>query len=871
MKKLNCILTLLLLAMGLTRAMADDQTLSLGNYEEVVAGDWNEDQCYQGSWWMIAPTQFYVKHTGSQFIYTKEQLAQMAGKEVKGMSFVFYNQSSFSAIPRTINVWVKEIDDDAFAYNDEKKAYAYFDFDDAEKVLSDYTFDTDFVDYYCQNGELNLAFDKAFAYSGDKNLLVTITFDGDETAETSSDIEFYYNTDAENMAMSTNSDNVTFADYHESEDWPYAKGAGYTVSHATQLAQPLTQFTYQEAAKPEVKPAELSGTVSCDGEPIMGATVTLTSGETKYEVTSDAEGKYTLNIEAENVDKEYTLTAKAAGYEDYTIDHYTFASGETKTQDITMRKIVYPSVMTGTVSCDGEPIMGATVTLTSGETKYEVTSDAEGKYTLNIEAENVDKEYTLTAKAAGYEDYTIDHYTFASGETKTQDITMRKIVYPSVMTGTVSCDGEPIMGATVTLTSGETKYEVTSDAEGKYTLNIEAENVDKEYTLTAKAAGYEDYTIDHYTFASGETKTQDITMRKIEYPSVVTGTVSYDGEPQEGAVVKLTATDDSKLVYKATTGTDGTYRIKVVKSDKTYTLEVTCGGCEDYSEENVSFTPGEDTTKNIIMTKTPEPENSITLGKYDKMLADGTGDDVYVGHGYSWAAAPTNFSHSMTGSQIIYTKEQLAKMGGKAITQVNFIFRNECAYGTYPRTVKVWAQEIDDANFDYDDKAGLYMFYDYKDATVAVAGMEYAGELYDLIGNGELEIAFDKPINYSGNKNLLLTFTFEGTECCNTLDFNFFYNADMPKKAMSYFSDRRSFDEYAESVDWPYVNDDCTPKLEQPITRFFYTDAVTDNIDSTNSGNQTAKDSDAMYNLAGQRVSKTYKGIVVKNGKKYVN
>ena len=783
MKKLNCILTLLLLAMGLTRAMADDQTLSLGNYEEVVAGDWNEDQCYQGSWWMIAPTQFYVKHTGSQFIYTKEQLAQMAGKEVKGMSFVFYNQSSFSAIPRTINVWVKEIDDDAFAYNDEKKAYAYFDYNDAEKVLTDYAFDTDFVDYYCLNGELNLAFDKAFAYSGDKNLLVTITFDGDETAETSSDIEFYYNTDAENMTMSTNSDNVTFADYHESEDWPYAKGAGYTVSHATQLAQPLTQFTYQEAVKPEVKPAEL----------------------------------------------------------------------------------------TGIVSCDGEPIMGATVTLTSGETKYEVTSDAEGKYTLNIKAENVDKEYTLTAKAAGYEDYTIDHYTFASGETKTQDITMRKIVYPSVMTGIVSCDGEPIMGATVTLTSGETKYEVTSDAEGKYTLNIKAENVDKEYTLTAKAAGYEDYTIDHYTFASGETKTQDITMRKIEYPSVVTGTVSCDGEPQEGAVVKLTATDDSKLVYKATTGTDGTYRIKVVKSDKTYTLKVTCGGCEDYSEENVTFTPGEDTTKNIIMTKTPEPENSITLGKYDKMLADGTGDDVYVGHGYSWAAAPTNFSHSMTGSQIIYTKEQLAKMGGKAITQVNFIFRNECAYGTYPRTVKVWAQEIDDANFDYDDKAGLYMFYDYKDATVAVAGMEYAGELYDLIGNGELEIAFDKPINYSGNKNLLLTFTFEGTECCNTLDFNFFYNADMPKKAMSYFSDRRSFDEYAESVDWPYVNDDCTPKLEQPITRFFYTDAVTDNIDSTNSGNRTATGSDAMYNLAGQRVSKTYKGIVVKNGKKYVN
>lgn len=44
MKKLNYILMLLLLAVGATWAMADDHTLSLGNYDEVVAGDWNEDQ-----------------------------------------------------------------------------------------------------------------------------------------------------------------------------------------------------------------------------------------------------------------------------------------------------------------------------------------------------------------------------------------------------------------------------------------------------------------------------------------------------------------------------------------------------------------------------------------------------------------------------------------------------------------------------------------------------------------------------------------------------------------------------------------------------------------------------------------------------------
>ena len=527
---MNYILTLLLLAVGATWAMADDHTLSLGNYDEVVAGDWNEDQCYQGSWWMITPTQFNVKHTGSQFIYTKEQLAQMAGKEIKGMSFVFYNQGTFMPLPRTVNVWVKEIDDNAFAYSAEKKAYSYFEYGDAAKVLSDYAFDADFVDYYCLNGELELAFTSPFAYSGNKNLLVTITFDGDDTSETPSDIEFYYNTGADKMAMATCSDKTTFADYNESEDWPYATGGGSAISHGDKLAQPLTKFTYQEASKPVVKSAELAGTVKCDETPIAGATVTLTSGETKYEAETGAEGKYTLNIEAENIDKEYTLTAKAEGYEDYT---------------------------------SAEPVK------------------------------------------------------FASDEKKTLDISMTKKDVPSVLSGKVLCFGDntPVKNAVITIKNDNNEYSATSNESGEYTVSIVKS--EETYTLTAKADDFEDYVISNYTFTPGEPKIQNITMRKIEHPSVMTGTVTCDGEPVDGAIVKLTATDDSKLVYKATTCAEGTYVINVVKSDKTYTLKVTCGGCEDYTEENITFTPDKDMTKSIAMTKTPEPENSVTLGKYD--------------------------------------------------------------------------------------------------------------------------------------------------------------------------------------------------------------------------------------------------------------
>ena len=697
MRRINYIITLLLLAIGVNWAKADDQTLALGNYDEVVNGDWNEDQTYQGSWWMIAPTQFNVKHTGSQIIYTKSQLADLAGKEIKGLSFVYYNQGAFSAFPRTVNVWVKEIDDSEFAYDSAKKAYKYFEYSDATKATADYSFDFDFVEYYCMNGEISFNFDKPFAYSGEKNLLVTITFDGDDTSDSPTDIEFYYNTDAKNMAMTTCSDKSSFADFNESEDWPFATGGGSAISHATKLEQPLTKFSYQEASKPVEKPSVLSGKV---------------------------------------------------------------VSNE-----------------------DNAPVKDATITVKNDNNEYSATTDENGTYSIEV-----------------------------------------------------------------------TKSEET-------------------YTLTAKADGYEEKAIADLTFTPGEPKTQDITLIKIDNPSTMTGKVTCNGEPVEGAAVKLAAKDNKYITYSTKTSADGTYLLNVVKSEKTYTLTVTDGECEDYTEDNIAFTPGESTIKNISLTKAPEPENSVTLGKYDKMLKDGTGVDgeVYYGHGYSWAAAPTNFSHQYTGSEIIYTKEQLQKMAGKAISQINFVFHNESAYDAYPRTVNVWVKEIDNNAFDYDDKAGAYKFFDYEDASVAIANYGYDGELLDYAGgNGEMELVFDKPLNYSGEKNLLVALTFEGENTCNVLDFNFYYNPEQTKKAMTYFSDKYTFGDFAETEDWPYVNDDCVPSLEQPITRFFYTDAMgINNIATGNKANIKAN-GETTYNLAGQRVGKSYKGIVISNGKKFV-
>ena len=309
----------------------------------------------------------------------------MAGKEIKGLSFIYYNQGAFSGFPRTVNVWVKEIDDSEFAYDSAKKAYKYFEYSDATKTVANYVFDYDFSEYYCMNDEISFNFDKPFAYSGEKNLLVTITFDGNDTSDSPTDIEFYYNTEAENAAMTTCSDKSSFADFNESEDWPFANGGGSTLSHATKLAQPLTKFTFQEASKPALKSAELTGTVKCGENAVEDATVSLTDGKNVLCTVSAADGSYSVLVPAGDLDKNFTLKVTADGYEDYTsTETMKFASDEKKSLNINLVKKDVPSELSGKVVSneDNAPVKGATITVKNDNNEYSATTDETGAYSL---------------------------------------------------------------------------------------------------------------------------------------------------------------------------------------------------------------------------------------------------------------------------------------------------------------------------------------------------------------------------------------------------------------------------------------------------------------------------------------------------------
>ncbi len=213
-------------------------SLSIGDYDGLLENG-DDSQCYQGSFYDKCPTTFYLKHTGTQIIYTKEELANLAGKDIVRLKYPFNNLGGVQAYPRTVKVSLMETDATAFEYDSKTETYKFFDYDKATNVVAAYDFDYDFSEIYGLNGEFILNFDKPFTFNGDKNLLVVITCDGEDTSESPFDVNFFCNSDIKNRAMTYVNDNYSFDDFKETEDWPNTN-----LETGTKLELPVTQLVF---------------------------------------------------------------------------------------------------------------------------------------------------------------------------------------------------------------------------------------------------------------------------------------------------------------------------------------------------------------------------------------------------------------------------------------------------------------------------------------------------------------------------------------------------------------------------------------------------------------------------------------------------
>ncbi len=251
----------------------------------------------------------------------------------------------------------------------------------------------------------------------------------------------------------------------------------------------------------------LSGSVEyADGSPVPGARMSVRAAdasESEQEATTDADGAYSFTPIHEGeyiVTMETSLAVREIGTIVQTEDAHIVADENTVVYFV----IPLPGSLEGTVStADGTPIAQASVTVYSNTSSltYTTTTDAQGRYLF---AGLPVGDYTVVTAKDGYATQAKQTIIEADA-TSIVDFVLDD--RPGFLEGTVTVKqtGDPVSGATITITPGSIK--VVTDENGAYRIPLVAGSYDVSFeyndtletrstTIEARRTTTEDFVID---------------------------------------------------------------------------------------------------------------------------------------------------------------------------------------------------------------------------------------------------------------------------------------------------------------------------------------------------------------------------------------
>ncbi|MFI6426222.1 carboxypeptidase regulatory-like domain-containing protein [Promicromonospora sp. NPDC050880] len=321
----------------------------------------------------------------------------------------------------------------------------------------------------------------------------------------------------------------------------------------------------------DIVPVVVSGTVLTeDGEPVPGATVTLTpvGGGTPRTAVTDSTGAYLVdNVgwDAENGQpQEYTFTLSDLpdGFVVGTVpDSVTVEVDQEEPSTGNDFVVRAPASVSGTVTSGGEPVAGAVVRLEGPGGTVTTTTAADGTYRFD---DVLAGDHVVSVEAP--DGYRVDGPATQDVTVGSEDVTGVDfaLTTPGTIGGTVTDDaGEPVAGATVTVAGPDGPVELVTDAEGGY---FAGDLPPGDYTITLTVPeGYTAGTTERsvtVTDAGENWLTEDfeVSQEPVEpQDQPVGGTVTdTDGSPVPG--VEVVVTDgDGQTVATATTDDEGTW------------------------------------------------------------------------------------------------------------------------------------------------------------------------------------------------------------------------------------------------------------------------------------------------------------------------
>jgi hypothetical protein len=284
---------------------------------------------------------------------------------------------------------------------------------------------------------------------------------------------------------------------------------GFATQQFTQVLSGVAD-TVLNTVKLGAATGSVSGTVrGSDGQPLGNVLVTVTSGDIVKEATTPTAGNVgTYLVDGLDTPRTYVITFRRDGFSDQTIA-LDLGAGEVRA-GVDGVLTGGTGTVTGTVTGpDGAPLGGVQVVVSAGDFTAQtatLTTGTPGGYTVtDIPTPGM---YTVTFALEGYVSETRQAGFLAPGTVPDISVQLRRA--DASLSGTVSGGGQPIAGATVELTDGETTRNTATAASpnGGYVF---ANVPPGAYTLTVTAPGFR-RTVVLVTLNAGDALVRDVSL-----------------------------------------------------------------------------------------------------------------------------------------------------------------------------------------------------------------------------------------------------------------------------------------------------------------------------------------------------------------------
>lgn len=433
---------------------------------------------------------------------------------------------------------------------------------------------------------------------------------------------------------------------------------------------------------------------------------------------------------------------------------------------------------------------------------------------------------------------------------------------PTALTGTVKSGDTPVADATVTLTSDDVIYTGKTNAEGAY--DVPVIQTEKTYTLTVSAEGYEPYAEEGINMA--DSVVRNITLKKTT--ATVAGTVTYRQAPVADATVTLTS---GEISYTATTTDEGAFTVADVKAGVAYEVKVVADKFNTYADS--VFVKADTTLAAIELTKpdvkvygqvkwgdTPLEgvlvEYTTVDNVKDSVFTDAEGKYEFAGlkadSAYAVCAVDTTGEFYLSDTVSVNTDvdaEQDFTLAIKPITitidktgYTTFSYKRALNFAELP-DLKAYAvtgvtDNITDLTAVTEAAAGTGLILQAAEGTYTLTPVETAAAV-------------------------------EGNLLVATTEAPFTVTADSVGKAWTLTTDE--YNTYFTSVEGAVVPQGGAYLEYESAAPAIYLNAAAAGIHGVSTAAQGQVDyTKPVYNLAGQQVGKSYKGVVIQNGKKMI-